>query len=451
MKSARKDIQNKSIRTESFRRLSDDALIKQLLKTRGDERSVQLEILKYLNEVDRRRLYVPRGYRSPFEFCTGCLKYSNSSAGRRIGAARCIRRFPQVERMFLAGELDLTVVARIARVLTKENAAEILAWIKGRPFRDVEIFVSRHEPGRFVRDMVKPVIFMTGSTDAGITPGNGGVANVFFASGSTDELSPSRTPAKCKASFTFTPNAGSKSSQHIDKKSDRNRVSAACERPETAERVLLDEKFKIQFTVDPAFMEKLAKVRSLLSTKYPRGLNLETLFNIVMSEYLDRHSPEKRIQRRNSRKRRGSTAGKESGGKKEHHAEDTVTEGIEDQAIKTGELETGVPPPHGRQRGEDRRSTGRNPTKRPAKRTRHIPRAVRDEVFARDGGRCTFISDNGKRCNSDWNLEIDHVIPFAKGGDNSPENLRLLCAEHNRLAAERVYGKDHMDKFYGGT
>ncbi len=38
----------------------------------------------------------------------------------------------------------------------------------------------------------------------------------------------------------------------------------------------------------------------------------------------------------------------------------------------------------------------------------------------------------------------------AKGGSNSPENLRLLCAAHNRLEAGRAYGKDPLDKFYGG-
>ena len=81
-------------------------------------------------------------------------------------------------------------------------------------------------------------------------------------------------------------------------------------------------------------------------------------------------------------------------------------------------------------------------------RTRHIPQAIRDEVFVRDGGRCTFVGIDGRRCEETWNLEIDHIIPYAKGGDNSPENLRLLCAKHNRLEAEKEYGTDHMKKFY---
>ncbi|MCD6379703.1 HNH endonuclease, partial [bacterium] len=46
-----------------------------------------------------------------------------------------------------------------------------------------------------------------------------------------------------------------------------------------------------------------------------------------------------------------------------------------------------------------------------------------------------------------WNLEIDHIVPYAKGGGNSLDNLRLLCAKHNILEAEHAYGKDFMKKY----
>ncbi|HKK70126.1 MAG TPA: HNH endonuclease signature motif containing protein [Candidatus Krumholzibacteria bacterium] len=35
---------------------------------------------------------------------------------------------------------------------------------------------------------------------------------------------------------------------------------------------------------------------------------------------------------------------------------------------------------------------------------------------------------------------MDHVEPFALGGSHEAENLRVLCAAHNRRAAERVFG-----------
>ncbi len=82
--------------------------------------------------------------------------------------------------------------------------------------------------------------------------------------------------------------------------------------------------------------------------------------------------------------------------------------------------------------------------------SRYIPRAVRDEVYSRDGGRCAFVGKNGKRCNCTHDLEFDHIVPFAMGGDNSPDNLRLLCRKHNKLEAEKAYGKEFMEKHYHG-
>jgi 5-methylcytosine-specific restriction endonuclease McrA len=86
---------------------------------------------------------------------------------------------------------------------------------------------------------------------------------------------------------------------------------------------------------------------------------------------------------------------------------------------------------------------------REAVRTRHIPQSIRNEVFARDSGRCTFIGTDGRRCNSSWNLEIDHIRPHAKGGSNTTDNLRLLCARHNKLAAEQEYGEEFMKRYHG--
>jgi len=75
-----------------------------------------------------------------------------------------------------------------------------------------------------------------------------------------------------------------------------------------------------------------------------------------------------------------------------------------------------------------------------------VPVAVRDEVMLRDGGQCTFVCDS-QRCSETNGLEIDHVRPFAMGGEHSLENLRLLCPAHNRLMAERVYGRGKMAAF----
>jgi hypothetical protein len=54
-----------------------------------------------------------------------------------------------------------------------------------------------------------------------------------------------------------------------------------------------------------------------------------------------------------------------------------------------------------------------------------IPRELRRMVFERDGGRCV-------ECDSNFDLQYDHVIPVALGGATSFENLQLLCGPCNR-------------------
>jgi hypothetical protein len=79
-------------------------------------------------------------------------------------------------------------------------------------------------------------------------------------------------------------------------------------------------------------------------------------------------------------------------------------------------------------------------------RERCIPAQVRRDVWARDGGQCTFVSDKGRRCASRRMLEFDHVQPVARGGKASVEGIRLRCRGHNQYEAERAFGAGFMQK-----
>jgi 5-methylcytosine-specific restriction endonuclease McrA len=62
--------------------------------------------------------------------------------------------------------------------------------------------------------------------------------------------------------------------------------------------------------------------------------------------------------------------------------------------------------------------------------TRHIPAAVRREVWRRDEGRCAFEGPRG-RCRETGRLEFHHLQPFAEGGPATVANLSLRCRAHN--------------------
>ena len=90
--------------------------------------------------------------------------------------------------------------------------------------------------------------------------------------------------------------------------------------------------------------------------------------------------------------------------------------------------------------------TGRPGRSCDGKSSPHIPAPVKREVHVRDGDRCTFVSENGKRCNSRHMVEFEHDVPQARGGESTPKNLRLLCRAHNQLMAEREFGAEFMKR-----
>lgn len=73
---------------------------------------------------------------------------------------------------------------------------------------------------------------------------------------------------------------------------------------------------------------------------------------------------------------------------------------------------------------------------RAGRRSRRIPNAMRRAVWSRDEGRCAFNGHAG-RCDATALLEFHHVVPFARGGATTTENLELRCRAHNGYEAER--------------
>ena len=89
----------------------------------------------------------------------------------------------------------------------------------------------------------------------------------------------------------------------------------------------------------------------------------------------------------------------------------------------------------------------------------YVPRAARRQAVSRDGARCSFVADDGKRCEETGFLELDHVVPVARGGDAS-DGVRILCRSHNHYEASGSSGerqsrparrRTRMDDGHGGA
>jgi len=69
------------------------------------------------------------------------------------------------------------------------------------------------------------------------------------------------------------------------------------------------------------------------------------------------------------------------------------------------------------------------------KRSRYIPAETKRIIFQRARHQCEFTAGN-KRCEATHFLEIDHIKPYNKNGSSHPQNLQLLCRQHNQRKAE---------------
>lgn len=69
------------------------------------------------------------------------------------------------------------------------------------------------------------------------------------------------------------------------------------------------------------------------------------------------------------------------------------------------------------------------------KRSRHISSTVRYSVLHRDNFRCVACGISSKNAE----LQVDHIIPFSKGGGNHIDNLQTLCVDCNRGKSDRIF------------
>lgn len=158
--------------------------------------------------------------------------------------------------------------------------------------------------------------------------------------------------------------------------------------PEPARPAMrLERRAVVQFSAREEVMSKLENVRALASHRLPINAPLEQVIEFLADYFTRREDPKERHERR--------------------------------QAKGTAKSET----------------TSKSSS------ARAIPLPVRDEVFVTGAGQCSFVRPDGQRCGSRHVVQVDHIRPVARSGSASIENLRLLCAKHNRLEWARLAGK----------
>jgi hypothetical protein len=183
-------------------------------------------------------------------------------------------------------------------------------------------------------------------------------------------------------------------------------LAARFPKPDVRDSIRVDplsaDRFAVRFTADPEFLELLERVRALASHQQPEGDLLP-----VMKRSLELHL-------RELEKARFAV------GRKPRCARRALP------TVESADARSGCAPASN-------------------ERTRHIQAAVVREVYLRDERKCTFVSEDGRRCAARHFIELDHVKPWVYGGESSVENLRLRCRAHNQQQARTQFGSAHMN------
>jgi hypothetical protein len=372
----------------SLSRLSPGGLTDRLYQLRTQERALLVELLWHIAEVDRRRLYLEMAFPSLFAFATGFLGYTKAAAFRRTTASRLLARFPIVADHLADGRLNLTTLVELRDVLDESRLDEILRRAAGRTEEQVKELVAALAPRPAPVDLFRRLPAATPAAPTNVLAGSGpelapaGSGPELAPAGSGPELAPAGSGPE------LAPAAPASTAGSGPELAPVGPTSTPARRGPAARLEPISEQLRVlRVTVGADFAEDLAAVRAALSHKIPDG-DLAAVLHECLRVTLAAAT----------KRRRGA----------------------------------------GRARANAAAPTDST--------SRYVPAAVRDAVWCRDDARCAFVAADGRRCDSTHQLELHHLVPFARGGAATVDGLALRCRAHNLHEARRDFGDDHVER-----
>jgi hypothetical protein len=397
--------------------LSDPDLLAEVARLATSERRVTSELVAHLAEMEARKLHLRAGFRSLFAYCVEVLRLSEGGAYNRIEAARLAERIPAALDLLAEGLLNLGTLRLLGPHLTPENQDRLFAAASGKSKREVQAMLAAMFPRPDVAASIRklptpsPDVPAAGEAAVSMPPGlmaggsdrlptteadSGGSehsAHGSLAGGSSDRPSLARhlphddQPLAARGEEVPVPGVAPAPISGF-------RPEPAAPRHPTALPLSAD-RYQFRFTGSKASHDKLRRAQDLLRHAVPTGDPGE-IFDRALTALL------KELDR------------------KKFAASDRPRDSVDAASRSEPDSKSG---------------------------SRHIPAAVKRTVTARDGARCAFVADDGRRCGATAFLEFHHVVPYARGGLATDGNIQLRCRAHNGFEAELDFGLAERGEF----
>jgi len=174
-------------------------------------------------------------------------------------------------------------------------------------------------------------------------------------------------------------------------------VAKECPKAATPERAryVSQDRLDLRLGVSEKLLNKIKRVQDILSQKERRAVSMEEAMDRCFDLFLEKKDPEVKAKR------------------------------VINRRAEHGKIEIG----HVTKMGK----INKKPFDKAGKIRKPIPMRVKHEVMRRDGGQCTHVLANGERCGSRRWLDLHHVRRVSRGGEDSVNNLQLLCSAHHRM------------------
>jgi hypothetical protein len=363
-------------------------LTNHLARLLRDEQGAMADFLLALADFDRKQLWRELGHTSLFYYLHRELRLSKGAAQNRKTAAELIQAFPEVEAALRAGELCLSTVNELARVLTPENRAEVLPRFFGLSRREAEAVAASLRPAEVVptRDVITTIgppapALRTAAAQAALPA----ACQVPLPAPLRVHLDEPRSVVVHPGELRVDPTHSAAPDEPAAPVVVAPPVPPPPLPPRESMEPLDAELARVHVTVSRRFLAKLEAAKDALGHACPGGSAAEILergLDLVLAQHAKR-------------------------------------QGLVEKPRKAG--------------GAPRRDT--------------VPAEVKREVWRRAGGQCEWRFESGERCGCRRRLEYDHIEPLARGGESTASNVRLACRPHNLLSARQVFGDSVMDRY----
>jgi 5-methylcytosine-specific restriction endonuclease McrA len=367
----------------------------------GRHRTVTAHLIAHLAEIYARKLHVAERFPYLGDYCVEALGLSEDEGHRRAHAAVLAQKYPVILDMLLEGSIHLSTLRIIGKCLTPRNYKKVLDAARGKNKTELEHLAAALDPKPDVPTVLRKLPQPRSEQEEGPR------GEVLFAAGAIVDAA-AVTGGAVESTATEAAETKGEIETSMDRLGSEASVVVAPNPPTRASlRPLSPERYNLQITIDKETHDALRELQDLLRHQVPNG-DLVTILQDTIIERRDRVKRQKFGHTKRPRK-------------------------AEEQAswIKNENTETGV------------NNVEKEPIApgRSAGNSRHIPAAVKREVWQRDKGRCAFLGRTGKRCSATGRLEFHHVHAYALGGSATVDNIALRCRTHNVYEGVALFGE----------